>query len=66
MLHISCNIDTCNLPDMHDLGPAALGLWTYISGKSLIPMLQLLHIRTCSYLCKMCACMRVPTHVCKI
>jgi len=24
------------------LGPVALGLWAYISGKSLIPMLQLL------------------------
>jgi len=24
------------------LGPVALGLWAYISGKSLMPMLQLL------------------------
>ena len=27
---------------MYALGPAALGLWAYISGKSLMPMLQLL------------------------
>ena len=26
------------------LGPAALGLWAYISGKSLVPMLQLSNI----------------------
>ena len=39
MLHISCNIGTRDLPDMY-----ALGLCTYISGKSLVPMLQLLHI----------------------
>jgi len=26
------------------LRPAALGLWAYISGKSLMPTLQLLHI----------------------
>ena len=32
-----------DLPDMYALGPAALGLWAYISGKSLMPMLQLLH-----------------------
>ena len=44
MLHISCNIGTRNLPDMYALGPVALGLWAYISGKSLVPMLQLLHM----------------------
>ena len=47
MLHISCNIGTRNLPDMYALSPAALGLWAYISGKSLVPMLQLLHIPLC-------------------
>ena len=31
------------LPDMYALRPAALGLWAYISGKALVPMLQLLH-----------------------
>jgi len=31
------------------LGPAALVLWAYISGKSLAPMLQLLHITMPSY-----------------
>jgi len=29
------------------LGPAALRLWAYISGKSLVPMLQLLHVSLC-------------------
>ena len=55
MLHISCNIGTSDLPDMYALSPRALGihirqitryalrLWAYISGKSLVPMLQLLH-----------------------
>ena len=33
-----------NLPDMYALGPAALGLQAYISGKSLMAMLQLLHV----------------------
>ena len=40
MLHISCNIDTRDLPNMY-----ALRLWAYISGKSLVPMLQLLHVQ---------------------
>ena len=43
MLHISCNIGTRDLPDMYPLGPVALGLWAYIPGNSLMPMLQLLH-----------------------
>ena len=46
MLHISCNIGTCDLPDMYALralGPVSLRLWAYISGKSLMSMLQLLH-----------------------
>ena len=43
MLYISCNIGTHDLPEMYALGPVALGLWAYISGKSLVPMLQLLH-----------------------
>ena len=39
------------------LGPAALGLRAYISGKSLAPMLQLLHMtvdNTLSLICKLC------------
>ena len=32
-----------DLPDMYALGPAALRLQAYISGKSVVPMLQLLH-----------------------
>ena len=42
MLHITCNMCTRDLPDMYALSPAALGLRAYISGKSLVPMLQLL------------------------
>ena len=46
VLHVSCNMYTHDLPDMYALnfGPAALGLWAYISGKSLMSMLQQLHI----------------------
>jgi len=39
VLHISCNMYTNDLPDMY-----ALRLWAYISGKSLVPMLQLLYV----------------------
>ena len=39
VLHITCNMCTRDLPDMYALGPRA-----YISGKSLVPMLQLLLI----------------------
>jgi len=41
VLHISCNMCTHDVPDMY-----ALRLWAYISGKSLVPMLQLLHVHT--------------------
>ena len=37
-------MDARDLPDMCALGPAALRLWAYISGKALMPILQLLHI----------------------
>ena len=51
MLHIviSYNIDNHVLPDMDALTPYAcnLGLWPYISGKLLVPMLRLL----ASYMC---------------
>ena len=40
MLHISCNMGTRDLADMY-----ALGLWAYISGKSLVPMLQLILVK---------------------
>jgi len=40
VLHISCNMCTHDLPDMYALSP-----WAYISGKSLVPMLQLLHVK---------------------
>ena len=38
-----------DLPDMYALGPAALGLRAYISGKSLVPMLQLFTYITTHY-----------------
>ena len=40
MAHISYTISTRGLPDMYTsaLGPAALGLWVYISGKPLVSM----------------------------
>ena len=38
VLHISCNMGTRDLPICM---PAALGVWACISGKSLVPMLQL-------------------------
>jgi len=46
VLHISCNMCTRDLPDMYALSPQACGprAWAYISGKSLMPMLQLLHV----------------------
>jgi len=43
VLHISCNMCTRDLPDMYALRPVALRLWAYISGKSLVSVLQLLH-----------------------
>ena len=43
VIHITCNMGACDSPDMYALKPAALGLRAYISGKSLVPMLQLLH-----------------------
>ena len=47
MIHITFNMGSWDLPDMYipsALGPAALGLYAYISGKSLLPMLQLIHV----------------------
>ena len=41
VVHNSCNMGTRGLPDIYTLGPAALVLWVYISGKLLMPMLQL-------------------------
>ena len=40
-IHISCNMDTRDLPDMYALSPQAFG-HSYISGKSQVPMLQLI------------------------
>ena len=50
MIHNTCNMDTRDLPDMY-----ALGLQAYISGKSLVPMLQLLHV-ACRFWIKMSTC----------
>ena len=45
MVHISCIICPCDLPDMYT-GPDGLQAWAYISGKSLGTMIQPLHIKT--------------------
>ena len=43
MIHITCNMGSCELADvMYALSPWALA---YISGKSLLSMLQLLHLQ---------------------
>ena len=49
VVHNSYNMSTRGLPDIYTLGPAALVLWVYISGKPLVPMLQLYSIRYYSY-----------------
>ena len=45
-IYYSCNISTCDFPETYAL---TLGLSpharAYISGKSLVPMLQLLHMK---------------------
>ena len=44
VLHNSCNMGTCDLPEMYAHSKsegAAQGLRAYISGKLLVPMLQL-------------------------
>ena len=38
VIRITCNMCSRDLPDMY-----TLGLWAYISDKSLMPILQLLH-----------------------
>ena len=44
VVHNSCNMFTRGLPDIYTLRPEALVLWVYISGKPLMPMLQLYNI----------------------
>ena len=43
MIHNTFNMAIHDLPDMYALSPQACGPRTYISGKSLMAMLQLLH-----------------------
>ena len=45
MIHNICNMAIRDLSDMYALSPVALGLQAYISGKSLMAMLQPLHIK---------------------
>ena len=58
MIHITCNMCSCDLPDMYARGPQArvcpraAGPRAYISGKSLVPMLQLLHVVMYIHDCK--------------
>ena len=42
ILLVTCALVIYLICMLSALGPAALGLWAYISGKSLVPMLQLL------------------------
>ena len=43
--YISCNNDICDLPEIYTRARGrSLSASVYISGKSLVPMLQLLHI----------------------
>ena len=44
VVHNSCNMCTCVLPDMYTLIPRACGPRVYISGRTLMPMLQLLNV----------------------
>ena len=44
MMHNTCSMAICDLPDVYAQGPQARGLWAYISGKSPMAMLQLLHV----------------------
>ena len=44
VVHNSCNMGTRGLPPPSALGPAALVLWVYISGKPLVPILQLYNV----------------------
>ena len=43
MLYNTCNMCICDFPDMNALVPWACTPWAQTSGKSLMPMLQLLH-----------------------
>ena len=43
MIHNTYNMAIRDLPDMYSLSPRACGPRVYISGKSLMAMLQLLH-----------------------
>ena len=45
MLHISCNIGTCDLPDMYALRPAALALGIHIR------QITRAYVTTITYVC---------------
>ena len=47
VVHNSCNMGTRGLPDIYTLSPRAVVLLVYISGKPLVPMLQLYNIILC-------------------
>ena len=44
VLHICCNMCIQDLPDMFTRSPKAEGIHIYISGKSLVSMLQIIHV----------------------
>ena len=62
MIHSTCNMGARDSPDMYALSPRACGPRAYISGKSLAPMLQLLHVHACMYTC-IHTCMHVCSYV---
>ena len=69
-VHNSCNMGTCDLPDTPSaLGPAAFVLLVLISGKPLMPMLQLYNVQHIKWQNTCTACMyfymrRYSTYVC--
>ena len=44
VVYNTCNMGTRGLPDIYTLRLVALVLWVYISGKPLMPMLQLYNV----------------------
>ena len=56
VIHTTCNMSTCDLLDVYAPELVALRLWACISGKSIMPMLQLLHMLYA------CVCMYVYAH----
>ena len=52
---VTCALGICPICMPSALGPVALRLWAYISGKSLVPMLQLILVQYNYIISKNCA-----------